>query len=199
VQVYIDGIPQLVGPAVTTKPEAFQHVPRTPNWDAEVRDTLKHEGLPPLSGRAAKGIIALLNVRDIWVRHGDGRITRASGAESVGNVTVVVRAGKIQCISPLHGACAAPIMAADTETIDLEGGSIAPGLTTFGSDLGLSEIMLEPSTNDGPVFDPLTMRVPTILGDAAVVRAVDGLQFGGRNALYVLVSFAIFIISNICN
>ncbi|KAJ7268559.1 hypothetical protein C8J57DRAFT_1325544 [Mycena rebaudengoi] len=184
VQVYIDGIPQLVGPAVTTKPEAFQHVPRTPNWDAEVRDTLKHEGLPPLSGRAAKGIIALLNVRDIWVRHGDGRITRASGAESVGNVTVVVRAGKIQCISPPHGACAAPIIAADTETIDLEGGSIAPGLTTFGSDLGLSEIMLEPSTNGGPVFDPLTMRVPTILGDAAVVRAVDGLQFGGRNALH---------------
>ncbi|KAJ6497928.1 hypothetical protein DFH09DRAFT_1336809 [Mycena vulgaris] len=39
------------------------------------------------------------------------------------------------------------------------------------------------STNDGPVFDPLTMRAPSILGDT-VVRAVDELQFGGRNTLY---------------
>ncbi|KAJ6601705.1 hypothetical protein DFH09DRAFT_499518 [Mycena vulgaris] len=56
-------------------------------------------------------------------------------------------------------------------------------VTTFGSDLGLSEILAESSTNDGPVFDPLTMRAPSILGDT-VVRAVDELQFGGRNTLY---------------
>jgi hypothetical protein len=73
----------------------------------------------------------------------------------------------------------------DVKIVDLQGGELAPGLTTFGSNLGLSEIKLEPSTEDGRVFDPLTMRVPSILGNT-VVRAVDGLQFGGRNTLCVI-------------
>ncbi len=72
----------------------------------------------------------------------------------------------------------------DIERIDLKGGTIMPGLTTFGSPIGLVEIRLESSTNDGVVFDALTGGVPAIVGgDTALVRAVDGLQFGGRNTL----------------
>jgi hypothetical protein len=96
---------------------------------------------------------------------------------------VLVEGGEVLCIERA-GACAAFDSAAAAKVVDLEGGMVAPVLTTFGSDLGLSEIMLEASTTDGPVFDPLTGPVPAILG-GAVVRSVDGLQFAGRNTLYV--------------
>ena len=42
------------------------------------------------------------------------------------------------------------------EFVDLEGGSLAPGFTSYGSSLGLEEILFEPSTNDG---DPLGMGI----------------------------------------
>ena len=65
------------------------------------------------------------------------------------------------------------------EFVDLEGGSLAPGLTSYGSSLGLEEIIIEPSTNDGDVFDPLAdENLPSVLGkDTAIIRAVDDLQF----------------------
>ncbi|KAJ7225059.1 hypothetical protein B0H12DRAFT_1328757 [Mycena haematopus] len=183
IQVFIDGIPQLTAPAVSFKPDAFQHVPQTPNWEKEVRDTIKYEGLPPLAGRSAKGTVAFVNVRGAWVRRA-GRIRALVEAETHSdenaNLTVIVHGGRIACAG--SSACT-EFLTAGTEVVDLQGGALAPGLTTFGSDLGLSEIMLEPSTTDGPVFDPLTMQVPSILGHT-VVRAVDGLQFGGRNTLY---------------
>jgi hypothetical protein len=106
---------------------------------------------------------------------------------STSNGTVLVEAGKIQCFALSANAdsqCAFAAAAANAKVVDLLGGFLAPGLTTFGSDLGLSEIMLESSTTDGPVFDPLTMQVPNILANS-IIRAVDGLQFGGRNTLCV--------------
>ncbi|OJT07354.1 hypothetical protein TRAPUB_1790 [Trametes pubescens] len=70
------------------------------------------------------------------------------------------------------------------EYVDLEGGSLAPGLTTFGSPLGLEEIMGEVSTKDGYVLDPLQDRVPKVVGgNGALIHAIDGLQFGTRHAL----------------
>jgi imidazolonepropionase-like amidohydrolase len=68
------------------------------------------------------------------------------------------------------------------DIVDLEGGTVTPGLTSFGTPLGLVEIRLEPSTNDGRVYDPLDGDLPTILGDT-VMRAQDGLMFGGQNLL----------------
>ena len=60
----------------------------------------------------------------------------------------------------------------------------SPGLITYGSPLGLDNIDREPSTNDGSVLDPLTAEVPSILGGGgSVIRAVDGLQYGGRNMM----------------
>jgi len=50
--------------------------------------------------------------------------------------------------------------------------------------LGLVEIRLESSTNDGSVPNALDSDPPAILGGAeALIRAVDGLQFAGRNTL----------------
>lgn len=99
--------------------------------------------------------------------------------------TVVVRDGKVVCISQAESCDG---LDDGEEVVDLRDGSLAPGLTSFGSNLGLSEIAIESSTMDGPVFDPLTTQVPRILGHT-VIRAVDGLQFGGRHALYVAIHF----------
>ena len=102
--------------------------------------------------------------------------------------TVVVEHGQIICTESPAEDCSTPSVA-DTqeETVDLNGGAIGPGLTTYGSPLGLVEIRLEPSTNDGPVLDPLTNgNLPALIADAGLIRAVDGLAFEGRGALYVV-------------
>jgi len=94
--------------------------------------------------------------------------------------------GSLACIEWL-GEC--PIEDDDIElVVDLEGGSIALPLITYGSPLGLVEIRLESSTNDGSVLDPLTDGdLPNVLKgkDRGIVRAVDGLMFEGVNTKYV--------------
>ncbi|KAJ7660376.1 hypothetical protein DFH06DRAFT_1089703 [Mycena polygramma] len=181
VQVYIDGIPQLASPALLAKPHAFQEVPRTPRWEKEIARTIEHEGLPPLEGRTESGRVLFFNVSRVWSRNGAGM---GKGTYEEGPWRVLVEGGAVRCVdSTEHTACMSDAAVADAKVVDLKGGELAPGLTTFGSDLGLSEIMLESSTTDGRVFDPLTGSVPRILGDT-VVRAAAGLQFGGRNTLY---------------
>ncbi|KAJ7251954.1 hypothetical protein C8J57DRAFT_1187793 [Mycena rebaudengoi] len=185
VQVYIDGIPQLKNPSVSEKPDAFQHVPTAPNWEKEIKAVVEYEGLPPLEGETTSGAVQFVNVRGVWGREG-AQVKEIYSGTSTSNGTVLVEAGKIQCFALSANAdsqCAFAAAAANAKVVDLLGGFLAPGLTTFGSDLGLSEIMLESSTTDGPVFDPLTMQVPNILANS-IIRAVDGLQFGGRNTLY---------------
>ncbi|KAJ6455316.1 hypothetical protein C8R47DRAFT_1328912 [Mycena vitilis] len=183
VQVYIDGIPQLESPALLAKPHAFQEVPRTPRWEKEIAQTIEYEGLPPLEGRRESGRVLFVNVSRVWSRNGAGMGT---GTGEEGAWRVLVEGGAVRCVESTEreqGACMSGAAVSDAKIVDLNGGELAPGLTTFGSDLGLSEIMLESSTTDGRVFDPLTGSVPKILGDT-VVRAADGLQFGGRNTLY---------------
>ncbi|KAF7312947.1 Composite domain of metallo-dependent hydrolase [Mycena kentingensis (nom. inval.)] len=196
-QVWIDGIPQLSPSLAAKKPDSFQHVPKTPSWEKEIKQTIEWEGLPllePPSPTAAT--VVFVGVSDAWIRSpdvvgiealvpnlNDGQ-DNAAGAPSR-NLTVVIHAGNVVCAGlASDGACASFFQSPDANTkiIDLEGGTLFPGLTTFGSDLGLSEILLEPSTRDGVVTDPLTGSVPDILG-GRMVRAVDGLQFGGRNTL----------------
>jgi hypothetical protein len=98
--------------------------------------------------------------------------------------TVGVENGRVVCI----GQCS-DFAEENVEIIDLEGGTITPGLTSFGAPLGLVEIRLEPSTNDGRVHNPLDNDLPSVLGDK-VIRAQDGLMFGGRNLLCVSFSFS---------
>ncbi|KAF7348543.1 Carbohydrate esterase family 9 protein [Mycena venus] len=65
--------------------------------------------------------------------------------------------------------------------LDLEGGSVFPGLISYGTALGLTHIFHEASTNDGLVLDPLSTEMPRIV-DTTVVKAVDGLLFTTRDA-----------------
>lgn len=197
-QVYIDGIPQLKNPSVSTKPDTFQSYPRPPNFDKEARETVEWEGLPPLKlslNSRKGGRVGFLNVRSVWGRNEKGVVEMmsvssegAADAKKVGG-EVVVESGRIICYAPWTGSCidspSTPGLSFD-EIVDLEGGSISPAFISFGSTLGLNEILLERVTNDGSVYDPLMSPggVPEVLG-GRMVRALDGLQFGGRNTLYV--------------
>ncbi|GJE95448.1 carbohydrate esterase family 9 protein [Phanerochaete sordida] len=180
IQVFIDGIPQIAEAYVTRKPEAFQRTPEVPNFDDEAKAAVEYEGLPPLEPKKSDAeTVVFTNVKSVFTRSGSdvNEVYMAATTEDLR--TVVVTNGKITAINEdaLH-------FPANAHVVNLRGGSISPGLTTFGSPLGLVEIDAEDSTNDGLVFDPLVQRVPSIMGgDAALVRAVDGLQFGGRNAL----------------
>ena len=115
---------------------------------------------------------------NIHSAHERGVSSKALGANDV----VVVQGGKILC-SGQQAACLAAQTGTVEKTIDLKGGSLAPGLVSYGSPLGLEEIQGEPSTHDGRVFSLMEGNSPAILGDGPVMRAVDGLQFQGRDAL----------------
>lgn len=171
-QVYIDGIPQLSLPSryVAKGPTT---PPRTPNFDSEKVAAVVYEGIPPLEPRSVKRAL-FVNVSGLYMRsEGSSGVTHVSEqAESVG-----VEDGRVVCV----GQCS-DFAAGGVDTVDLEGGTITPGLTSFGAPLGLVEIRLEPSTNDGRVHNPLDGDLPALLGDT-IMRAQDGLMFGGRNLL----------------
>lgn len=184
VQVFIDGIPQLSHPHVTHKPTPFQRTPQVPNFDKEAEAAVEYEGLPPLEPEKGEiGLVAFVNVRSVYgLQEEELQEVFSFGADHEPGV-VIVQDGKIAC-SGTEAFCLTPSLLDQATVVDLRGGSIAPGLTTFGSALGLEEIEQEASTGDGVVFDPLVQKVPSVLGaETTLVRAVDGLQFGGRSAL----------------
>ncbi|KAJ6553541.1 composite domain of metallo-dependent hydrolase [Mycena vulgaris] len=172
-QVFIDGIPQFTNPHISKKPASQQQAPKTPNFDKERMDTIKYEGLPPLDAPTRiAGAVLFRNVSSLWT-------AGAHAAAAPGNV--LVAGGAIVWTGT--DAALAPAMVSGALSVDLEGGSIAPALVSAGSLLGLQEISVEEWTADGAVLDPLTGELPTILGEHILMRAVDGLQFGTRNAL----------------
>ncbi|KAF8630433.1 hypothetical protein AX17_005410 [Amanita inopinata Kibby_2008] len=196
VQVFIDGIAQLDHPQVVRKPSILQQTPANPDWDCEAAQAVKWEGLPPLEGHkrafGKRETIRFNGVNSMWIRDDDGNIVNVFGEDQEDNVegaegnVVVVREGRIDCIGRQQGSCQVDdLNEADEELVfDLQGGSLAPALTTFGSPLGLVELRYEPSTTDGEVKDPLTNgNLPDIVGNGTLMRAVDGLQFSGRNNL----------------
>ncbi|KAH7889205.1 hypothetical protein F5I97DRAFT_486659 [Phlebopus sp. FC_14] len=182
-QVFIDGIPQLASPHVSAKPSSFQSRPITPDFDSEAVAAFEYEGLPPLAPRSIQRAI-FTNVKSLSTRSSSqGEITVQEKNElGPETAVVVVKDGKIVCTGECATYLSISRMDADAEIIDLEGGSIVPGLTTYGSPLGLVEIRLEASTNDGRVYNPLVGDPPALLG-GSFIRAVDGLQFQGRNTL----------------
>ena len=184
-QVYIDGIAQLNKPQALTKPSKFQTLPKTPNWDKEAEESVKWDGVPPLTGKngVTEGkTIKIIGVKSVWHYGTGGRVEPLFDDKMGKGRSVVLQDGLLVCVDDLNSTCGGGD--AD-EFVDLEGGSLAPGLTSYGSPLGLVEISHEPSTNDGVVLDPLVDgNPPAILGkDTAIIRAVDGLQFQGRNTL----------------
>ncbi|KAI1784439.1 composite domain of metallo-dependent hydrolase [Ganoderma leucocontextum] len=187
-QVWIDGIAQLAAPYILSKPASFQKVPNTPSFDKEVEETLKHDGLPPLEPTQSKSsTVVFANVTSIFLReeYKVREVFVANTSDALAAAIVVVRDGQLACFGSAASACASSVRAEENaEFIDLEGGSIAPGLVSTGAPLGLQEIDQEASTQDGYVLDPLTESVPEIVGGSgALIRAADGLQFATRDAL----------------
>lgn len=180
-QVWIDGISQLAHPHVHEKPEQLQHAPKTPNFDKEAKQTLEHDGLPPLlPEHTDKGTVVFTNVSEVLVKEVHG--IRAMFTAQASSGVVVVEGGRIACAS--SGTSCGSFTNNEARYLDLQGGSISPGLLSFGSPLGLEEIMAEASTADGYVLDPLLADIPDIIGgERAVIHAVDGLQFTTRDAL----------------
>lgn len=202
VQVWIDGIAQLVDAEPLHKPKHLQEVPKAPNWDHEAEQAVLYDGLPPLRGRKvpshskANGGVRFVNMTSMWLRDDDGDVysvfdlhdetdyEQVEGeSKRVSTREMVVTCDGLIAIcaeGEYLGLCGEEV----EEVVDLQHGSIAPGLTTFGSPIGLEEIELESSTNDGFVPNPLKNKVPDIIGgDETAMRAADGLQFGGRNML----------------
>lgn len=186
-QVFIDGIQQLESPFVVHKADAFQQTPKVPNFDKEAEQAVIYEGLPPLEPKKAPfgSFVVFRNVSAIYLPK-SGKIERIQLAR--GNLfdnVVVTRDGSIICYDGVREDCAGLLIAQDTRTvIDLNGGSISPGLVSYGSPLGLESMKAESSTNDGVVFDPLGQSVPEVLGGyTSMIQASDGLQFGSRDAL----------------
>lgn len=190
-QVFIDGIPQLDVPHVVFKPDSFKDLPKVPNFDREAEEAILFEGLPPLlPKRTSTDIILFTNVNSVILpRCGDLAEAYTAPGDETG--VVVIRDGNITCYGS-EAACSLNDLTGGerVRVVDLQGGAISPGLLTYGSPLGLQEIEAEPSTGDGLVFDPLTRQVPKLVGgDIPIVRAVDGLQFAGRDSLSVCAVF----------
>jgi hypothetical protein len=187
-QVLIDGIPQLESPHVIHKPSSFQKSPKVPVFDKEASDAVKYEGLPPLRPRKSMTETTIFtNVKSLYTIGPEAVREVFSSQNETPFGVVVTHNGSVVC-SGSQQTCMASAAFDDPEVtiVDLEGGSISPGFVSFGSPLGLQHIDQEPSTNDGYVYDPLVKAVPKVLGgDTAIVRAIDGLLYGSRDALYV--------------
>lgn len=182
-QVFIDGIAQLAEPFVLNKPDKLQLEPKVPTWDNEAKNAIKYDGLPPLDvskEKKKKGTMAFVNVNEVLQKDlATGEIKGLLKGKQVSGGVVIVRDGEIQCIE----ACSSSLRDIPSDNvIDLAGGSIVPGLTTFGGDIGVVEIEQETSVNDGRIPDVSQGKAPSFLEDVTI-RAVDGISFGGRNTL----------------
>lgn len=164
----------------------WQEVPKVPNWDEERRKAIEWEGLPPLGGIQVHDTVVFTNVSELWVRHPEHGIVQQinAGLEDLDpeDQVVVIGSGKVTCMGS-SGSCAG-LMSSDSKRTNLGGGVISPGLTSFGSVLGLQEIEQEASTGPGQPYDALIQDVPGIVGDiGGVERASDALLFQTRSAL----------------
>jgi imidazolonepropionase-like amidohydrolase len=130
--------------------------------------------------KRTKGTVVFTNVASLWTMK-EGHIASTFDS-NVAHRNVVFRDGQLVCYG--HPGSCMSFADDDADFVDLEGGSVTPGIVAVGSGLGLAEIAMESSTTDGPVFDALRADPPAIIGGAeAVIRAVDGLQFSTRDAL----------------
>jgi imidazolonepropionase-like amidohydrolase len=190
--VWIDGVAQLP-PARETKgkPEEWQEAPEAPNWDREVENAVEWEGLPPLEGKQESGKVIFRNVTEVWTKGEDGSIDEIFSTQSTSNENkigmVVVQHGAIVCAGT-EEKCSSDLTTTEKfKAVDLRGGTISPGMMSFGSPLGLEEIAGESSTGNGEQYDPFVKDIPSIMGDVGgVVRAVDALKYQTRDALFVM-------------
>ncbi|GAA5993130.1 hypothetical protein JCM10908_001303 [Rhodotorula pacifica] len=72
----------------------------------------------------------------------------------------------------------------EVRTIDLKGGALLPPLVTYGSVIGLTDIISEKSTTESSVTDPLASdglsSLPQYIAPRMITAAQDALVFGGK-------------------
>lgn len=164
---------------------------------------MKFEGLPPFSSDGEDGEdgskrfknVVFENVASIWITRQEEDIPRERMLGEKG--VVVITSGRITCTGT-HISCSTSSLLSSPSTyrlVNLANGSLSPGFTSVGSPLGLVEILQEASTQDGLIINPVTGESKG--GEAAVVKAVDGLQFATRDALCVI--YFSLSLSNVTN
>lgn len=132
-QVFIDGIAQLENPFFSSKPSALQKTPKSPNFDAEAAETVKHEGLPPLEVQSSiNSTVIFKNLSLVAVKNGNSvhqvfpPEESALGEKSEARGIAVIQNGKLVC-GGLEEIC---FDSMDSQAlsqaiqIDLDGGSI---------------------------------------------------------------------------
>lgn len=143
-QVFIDGIPQLKNSFVLNKPKTFQEVPAVPNFDKEAQDAIDYEGLPPLAPtKAAEDVVFFTNVKDVFVSTEEGVEHAFTAQDQTKYGTVIVVNGSVACFGARE-ECVMVALENQARFVDLKGGSIQPGLSSFGAPLGMQEIDQEP-------------------------------------------------------
>lgn len=122
-----------------SKPARAQKVTAAGSYDNEAAEAVNTRGEPDLSPRRRVKNIVFHGVKDVYAPGYEERIYEA------GDGVVVVQDGEIVCV----GVDCEHAAGLGVEIIDLKGGTIAPGLVTVGSYLGMMEIRQEKSTADG--------------------------------------------------
>ena len=190
--VWVDGILEVENTNGVKMDEGRHHAPKTPDWEREREEAIRWEGLPPLEGERTPGVVMFTHVKELWTRDAlrPESKTPIEGAKrdfGEGLGVVVVQDGRIACMAHQRDSevCLSLFGTQDVKKINLHGGSVSPGFTTFGSILGIEEMHTETSTGDGgPSSDPLVSDVPKIVGDElGLIQVVDALNFGTRDAL----------------
>ena len=187
-QVFIDGIPQLAEPTVLDKPPMLLNPPKVPNFDREAAEALEHDGLPPLAPNATSApVVVFENIKTLILpfSDSDGLRDDFSTSEFPSFGCAIFRHGELEYFGPVRACARRVALERTVEFVNLHGGTISPGLTTFGSELGLSEMRYEDSTRDGPARSTVDdlVRPNSDSPRYRLIRAADGLQFGGRDTL----------------
>lgn len=189
VQVFIDGEAQLDHPHASgddvthTKP---QSAPRQPDYSTEIQRV--HKAEPAVADARALAFptpseyvesAVLFNVKSFYHRRNNGSSTRIV-AEHFDNASgvLVYHGGSLVCVGTADCLALAPHKA---QRVNTHGGTIVPGLISYGGTLGLADIPAEDSAKAGQ--DPSAVNEYAELQKRIIPRAVDALTWGGHDML----------------
>ncbi|GAA5972136.1 hypothetical protein JCM8115_007136 [Rhodotorula mucilaginosa] len=194
-QVWIDGIPQLVEPfppAVVPPNEAIDPPPQAslPGDYNPLRQQPTDDGFDFLDyGETEHTPQAELVDRVRFVNVSEIILPRGEGSRHYNQKRGCLKR-PLQAIVSLQGGGRLECLAEDCpaekglRTVDLKGGALLPPLVTYGSAIGLTDIISEKSTTETSVPDPLSSdslsSLPHFLSQRTVPAAHDALAFDGK-------------------
>ncbi|KAJ1573311.1 hypothetical protein NDA11_005014 [Ustilago hordei] len=209
VEVVIDGVPQLGAHAPVPAPtlphqgdasaESKKWVTapaasKTGNFSVEIDavkksydEIIRFEKLAfPSAKTPTPNCTVFTNVSQHFVRASNGktRISSTSFDPTTGG-RIVVSGGKVLCSGEACDASSCPSSGA-VHVVDAQGGVVLPGITSYGSNLGLTDMVSEAEASDGYTLDPVgsgnaIAQTSKYLRAWPTARAVDGLQWGGHD------------------